>query len=120
MITQIDSGDGQTWATRLDNMNIFALQNGAWTKMVGGLTHVTVGKSGVWGVSGDRRIWFRYGVAPDTPYGTGWKLLAGSLKQIDAGSSAVVYGVNGYLFFTFSLFYVRTCMCYGFVYLRHL
>ena len=44
-------------------------------------------------------IYFRQGVTPDTPYGTRWRQLDGLLKQIDAGSSGVVYGVNRYLFF---------------------
>jgi hypothetical protein len=99
-ITQIDSGGGQTWATRIDNEYIFALQNGAWIQVSGGLTHVTVGKSGVFGVNRHRQIYFRLGVAPDTPYGTRWGQLVGSLKQIDAGSLGVVYGVTRYLFFT--------------------
>jgi hypothetical protein len=67
--------------------------------MDGGLTHVTVGESGVWGVNGHDLIYLRQGVTPDTPYGTEWRQLDGLLKQIDAGSSGVVYGVNRYLFF---------------------
>ncbi|CAB4045380.1 lectin L6-like [Paramuricea clavata] len=66
--------------------------------MDGLLTHVTVGKSGVWGVTSGNAIFFRQGVASDTSYGTVWQHLIGSLKQIDAGSSGVVYGVNRYLF----------------------
>ena len=78
--------------------------------MDGLLTHVTVGKSGVWGVTSGNAIFFRHGVAPDTSYGTGWLRLVGSLKQIDAGSSGVVYGVNKYLFFTSILLRTRTCL----------
>ncbi|CAB4026060.1 Hypothetical predicted protein [Paramuricea clavata] len=97
-ITQIDSGGGRTWATRIDNEYIFALQNGAWTQVDGLLSHATVGKSGVWGLNKDDEIFFRLGVTPDTPSGTGWQKLYGLLKQIDAGSSGVVYGVNRYYF----------------------
>ena len=64
--------------------------------MDGLITPVTVGKSGVWGVGRSRGIYFREDVTPDTPYG--WRHLDGELEQIDAGSSGVVYGVNGYLF----------------------
>ena len=67
--------------------------------MDGELIHATVGKSSVWGVNQDDQIYFRLGVTPDTPYGTRWRQLDGRLRQIDAGSSGVVYGVNRYLFF---------------------
>ncbi|CAB4030800.1 Hypothetical predicted protein, partial [Paramuricea clavata] len=93
-ITQIDSGGGQTWATRIDNGHIFALQNGAWIQIDGLLTHVTVGKSGVWGVNQGDDIFFRQGATPGAPYGIGWRKLDGLLKQIDAGSSGIVYGVD--------------------------
>jgi hypothetical protein len=101
-ITQIDSGGGQTWATGINGnkLKIFALQNGTWIRMDGGLAHVTVGESGVWGVNRVNSIYVRRGVAPDTPYGTAWRRLRGGLQQIDAGSSGVVCGVIRYLFFT--------------------
>ncbi|CAB4025310.1 Hypothetical predicted protein, partial [Paramuricea clavata] len=94
-ITQIDSGGGQTWATRIDTMHIFTLQNGAWIRMDGILTHVTVGKSGVWGVTRADGIFVRYGVAPNTPYGTRWEAMGRGFQKVDAGSSGVVYGVKG-------------------------
>lgn len=97
-LTQLDSNGEQTWATRFSNQNIFTLQNGVWVHIVGGLTHVTVGKSGVWGVNENDEIFYRQGVTLGTPYGTGWKKLPGALKQIDAGSSGVVYGVNKFVF----------------------
>ena len=62
--------------------------------MDGSLMHVSVGKSGIWGVSGAHFIFMRSGVASNAPYGTSWHHLAGGLKQIDSGSSGVVYGVN--------------------------
>ena len=93
-ITQIDTDIAQTWATRIDNYNILTLENGAWTVVYGGLIHVSVGKSGVWGVSSSYHIFMRSGVASNTPYGTSWHHLSGGLKQIDAGSSGVVYGVS--------------------------
>jgi hypothetical protein len=91
----------QTWATSIDNKQIFALQNGTWIQVNDGvLTHVTVGKSGVWGVTRFDGSYFRQGVAPDTPYGTKWLRTGWGFQQVDAGSSGVVYGVNGYLFST--------------------
>ena len=93
-ITQIDTDIAQTWATRIDNLNILTLENGAWTQIIGGLIHVSVGKSGVWGVNAAHNIFMRSSVASNTPYGTSWHHLAGGLKQIDSGSSGVVYGVN--------------------------
>ena len=104
MITQIDTGDEQIWATRNDNQHIFTLQSDTLIRVEGGLKHVSVGKSGVWGVNGMDHIWFRLGIAPEKPDGTGWRRIAGGLKQIDSGSSGVVYGVNRYMYLLFILF----------------
>ena len=100
MITQIDSGNGGTWATgSTDNHTaIYALQNDGWINIGGSLTHVTVGKSGVWGVNWNNDIYFREGVTSSKPDGIGWKHLSGELIQIDAGSFGIVYGVNRCVF----------------------
>ena len=79
-------------------MAIYLLQNTNWRKIDGSLTHVTVGKSGVWGVNKNHLIFFREGVTSSTPQGTGWTLQSGGLIQIDSGSSGVVYGVNRFAF----------------------
>ena len=95
-INQIDSGKGWTWAAGPEGYYalIYALQNDNWVTIIGHLTHVTVGKSGVWGVNLINEIFFREAVTSSMPHGNNWRKLIGGLIQIDAGSSGVVYGVN--------------------------
>ena len=99
-ITQIDNDMAQIWATRIDNANIFTLlENGTWTQITGGLIHVSVGKSGVWGVYSGVGTFLRWGVTSNAPFGTSWLGVDGPTKQIDSGSSGVVYGVNRWVIY---------------------
>ena len=94
-INQIDSYNGQLWAVQSDNRTHFLSEIGNWASIDDEyLTHVTVGKSGVWGVNKNGSIFYRTGVSLNVSYGTSWQKTFGELKQIDAGSSGVVYGVN--------------------------
>ena len=100
-ITQIDSGNGETWATgptqTLDRAN-YILQNGNWVQCDGHLSRVTVGKSGVWAVNREYDVFFREGITSSKPIGTNWRFFRDSMVQIDAGSSGVVYAVNRFGF----------------------
>ena len=121
-ITQIDSGNGETWATgptktqEKDRAN-YMLQNGNWVQGDGYLSRVTVGKSGVWGVNRLYMVYFREGITSSKPIGTTWSRLADRMVQIDAGSSGVVYAVNRFGF-VFSHFLVAwdmaTCMYFAY------
>ena len=114
-ITQIDSGNDETWATgptqTLNRAN-YMLQNGNWVPVDGYISRVTVGESGVWGANREYNVFFREGITPSKPIGKKWSHQADKMVQIDAGSSGVVYAVNrfGFVFFTFS------CLGYGNMY----
>ncbi|XP_078684312.1 uncharacterized protein LOC144917857 [Branchiostoma floridae x Branchiostoma belcheri] len=55
---------------------------------------VSVGRSGVWGVDSNDRIYYRTGTYQnEASPGTGWVLIDGALKQISSGNN-IVWGVN--------------------------
>ncbi|XP_066275437.1 uncharacterized protein [Branchiostoma lanceolatum] len=65
-----------------------------WQHIAGGLTFVSVGLSGVWGVDSDYQIYYRTGTYKnEASPGTGWELIDGGLKQISSGNNTV-WGVS--------------------------
>jgi hypothetical protein len=50
---------------------------GKWKHIRGSLKHVSVGGSGVWGVSKYNTIWYREGVSSSNVAGTGWRKVDG-------------------------------------------
>ncbi|CAH1259009.1 PKDREJ [Branchiostoma lanceolatum] len=65
-----------------------------WQHIAGGLTFVSVGLSGVWGVDSDYQIYYRTGTYKnEASPGTGWELIDGGLKQISSGNNTV-WGVT--------------------------
>ena len=81
-----------TWAVDVGN-KIYSLNNGKWKKVSGRLNHISSGRSGVWGIMGNR-IYYRVKVSKKRPLGIRWKRVPGGLKQIDSGPKGVVCGVN--------------------------
>ncbi|XP_060105877.1 uncharacterized protein LOC132579492 [Heteronotia binoei] len=84
-LTQIDVSNGQVFGVNSAS-NIYTLYGNTWTQLPGGLTHVTTGPSGVWGVNSNHNIYRLVGGS--------WRLVTGLLKQIDAGGSQFIVGVN--------------------------
>ncbi|XP_071804471.1 perivitellin-2 31 kDa subunit-like [Asterias amurensis] len=65
-----------------------------WQSIPGGLIHVSIGSSGVWGANSNGNIYFRegsYGNEQNT--GATWIQVSGGLSQLDVGKN-VVWGVN--------------------------
>ncbi|KAL8180549.1 UNVERIFIED_CONTAM: hypothetical protein K2H54_027394 [Gekko kuhli] len=84
-LTQIDASNGQVFGVNSAG-NIYTLYGKTWTQLPGALTHATTGPSGVWGVNSNRNIY--------RLVGGNWKLVTGLVKQIDAGGSQFIVGVN--------------------------
>ncbi|XP_022093394.1 lectin L6-like [Acanthaster planci] len=67
----------------------------SWTRINGGLKHVSVGNSGVWGVNHKNQIYYKgnsYGEEESATCEV-WVGVSGALKQLDVGKN-VVWGVN--------------------------
>lgn len=92
VFSQIDTGVS-TWAIR-NPRYIYGLSAKKWKKIPGRLYSVVSGKAGVWGIATLHRIYFRLGVTKRRPFGTRWKKVGGSLKQIDSGPKGLVCGVS--------------------------
>ncbi|XP_019647170.1 PREDICTED: myeloperoxidase-like [Branchiostoma belcheri] len=67
----------------------------SWHQIDGQLMKfVSVGRSGVWGVDSNDRIYYRTGTYQnEASPGTGWVRIDGALKQISSGNN-IVWGVN--------------------------
>ncbi|XP_078092141.1 fish-egg lectin-like [Mustelus asterias] len=83
---QIDASNGQVFAVDFHG-NVFTRKGEFWTRVPGNLGHVTVGAAGIWGVGRDHRV---YKLVEGS-----WAIMAGLLKQIDAGGDQIIAGVNG-------------------------
>jgi len=79
------------WGVR--HNDIYRYDGNTWTKINGGLQHVSVGSDGtVWGVSWDNKIWRYNG-------NNGWTEIYGGLSQISVGSSNHIVGIySGYIY----------------------
>lgn len=90
---QIDTGiTSYVWATDA-NQDIYYLNGNTFEHVAGKLIHVSSGEAGVWGVNFGNNIFFRDATSSN-PKGTSWKLVDGSLMQIDSGPNGVVCGVT--------------------------
>jgi len=66
-----------------------------WEQISGGLTVVSCGQSGVWGVSHDDKILYRNGTyGGGSTAGSEWQEVDGRLVWISSGSDGEVWGVN--------------------------
>ncbi|XP_035663692.1 uncharacterized protein LOC118407334 [Branchiostoma floridae] len=65
-----------------------------WQQIGGGLKSVSVGRAGVWGVSGTGQVLCRIGTYEnETSPGTGWAGIPGGLDQVSSGIN-IVWGFN--------------------------
>ncbi|XP_015261502.1 PREDICTED: fish-egg lectin-like [Gekko japonicus] len=87
-LTQIDASNGQIFGVNSEGYiyTLYSVYGNPWIQLPGALTHVTTGPSGVWGVDSYHNVY--------RLVGGNWILITGSLKQIDAGGSQFVVGVN--------------------------
>jgi hypothetical protein len=59
------------------------------------MKHISVGPYAVWATGLDDAIYFREGVTPTNPTGTGWTKIDGALSQLDINqSTGELWGVN--------------------------
>ena len=87
VLKQIDHGlTPEVWGVNAANLIFRINEDKKWIRIAGSLKHVTTGEAGVWGVNKDDNIFFRTGLT--------WRRIPGKLKQIDSGTSLIVYGVN--------------------------
>ena len=76
------------------NHDIFLVEGRNMTAVEGKMKRVSAGQAGVWGVGRGGRAYFRQGVTPRNPKGTGWMRVSGrNFMQVDSGPYGVVYGV---------------------------
>ena len=92
-ITFIDSSY-HTWCTNIHGSVYFLQPSGYWKKIGGILKQVSVGESEVWGVNGWDMVFRRSGIDSVNPSGTSWVKVVGLLRQITAGDTGIVWGVN--------------------------
>ncbi|CAH1274250.1 FCGBP [Branchiostoma lanceolatum] len=59
-----------------------------WVPVTGSLVSISVGYNVVWGVSAIGQVFIRIGITAQTPVGTAWRLVGGSLTQIYVSSSS--------------------------------
>ncbi|CAH1274249.1 FCGBP [Branchiostoma lanceolatum] len=59
-----------------------------WVQVTGSLVSISVGYNVVWGVSAIGQVFIRIGITAQTPVGTAWRLVGGSLTQIYVSSSS--------------------------------
>ncbi|XP_035695721.1 uncharacterized protein LOC118429347 [Branchiostoma floridae] len=59
-----------------------------WVQVTGSLVSISVGYNVVWGVSAIGQVFIRVGITAETPQGTAWLLVGGSLTQIYVSSSS--------------------------------
>ncbi|XP_035695740.1 uncharacterized protein LOC118429367 [Branchiostoma floridae] len=59
-----------------------------WVQVTGSLVSISVGYNVVWGVSAIGQVFIRIGITAQTPQGTAWRLVGGSLTQIYVSSSS--------------------------------
>ncbi|CAH1253806.1 ZAN [Branchiostoma lanceolatum] len=57
-----------------------------WVQVTGSLVSISVGYNVVWGVSAIRQVFIRIGITAQTPLGTAWRMVGGSLTQIYVSS----------------------------------
>uniref|UniRef100_A0A8C1JFW6 Tectonin beta-propeller repeat-containing protein 1 n=1 Tax=Cyprinus carpio TaxID=7962 RepID=A0A8C1JFW6_CYPCA len=57
-------------------------------------THVAVGVNVVWAVTKDHKVWFRRGVNPHNPCGSGWMGMVGEMAMINVGLNDQVWGIG--------------------------
>ena len=91
-LVQVDANIHEVWGVNADNKIDKRPVDGSgsgWTRIGGGLTHVSASGYGyMWGVN-----WNDYIYKCKMPCSGGWKLVDGTLRQVDAGPFRV-YGVN--------------------------
>ena len=77
-LTQLDvSPANVVWGVN-QHHHIYILNGNGWQRVPGGLTHVTVGSAGVWGVNSGGNIYYREGVTLSSPMGTTWTHIPGN------------------------------------------
>lgn len=59
-----------------------------------GATHVAVGANVVWALTKDNKVWFRRGVNPHNPCGSGWISMVGEMFMINVGLNDQVLAVG--------------------------
>ncbi|XP_063689674.1 lectin L6-like [Bolinopsis microptera] len=94
-LTNVDvSNKDRVWGVDRGR-NIFRRTGGSWQRIGGNLKQISVGESGVWGVTLANDIYYRVGTYGDADTaGTIWIQVPGKLKWISSGTDLVV-GVTG-------------------------
>jgi hypothetical protein len=77
------SPSGNVWGVYRGN-SIYTRHGTGWEKVTGGLTHVSVGNAGVWGVNQFGRIYFREGVTTSNMAGTKWTQISGEISDFES------------------------------------
>lgn len=76
-LVQLDiSPDDILWGVNSGHY-IYIRNGNGWSQVGGLLTHVTVGKAGVWGVNVHKNIYYREGVTRSNPKGSSWTQISG-------------------------------------------
>jgi hypothetical protein len=87
-IVTVDIAFNIAWCTTSD-LNIFINVNGrddTWVNVLGALTQISIGESGVWGVYTTGAIYNRVGITASNPSGTIWyQDISGLLVKITSG-----------------------------------
>lgn len=65
-------------------------------------------KGHVWAVDHKDKIWYRKGACLETPQGTTWKSISGSLRQVSA-MTKLLYHVPKVMFNTLSKYFTGVC-----------
>ena len=81
--TQIDVSPADvTWGVNSRHHIYMRSKSGnGWLKVGGGLTHVTVGHAGVWGVNIHKNIYYREGITLSSLVGSSWTQIPGNNIQ---------------------------------------
>ncbi|XP_065661641.1 uncharacterized protein LOC100198409 isoform X1 [Hydra vulgaris] len=104
-LSQVDSGISPYIVGINGKHEVFSFgASNVLKKIDGTMHHVSSGQSGVWSVGLLGNVFFRKGTEPDAEdlnsreniLTSFWEKIPGNLKQIDAGISGVVWGVNRY------------------------
>ena len=66
-----------------------------WEHIGGKLKWISSGNNIVLGVNSNNDIFFRHGISPQAPTGTGWTKIGGKLSQIDTYGQTVVGSNSG-------------------------
>ena len=86
-VVTVDIAFNIAWCTTSDQ-NIFINVNGrdgTWVNVLGGLSQISIGESGVWSVYTNGNIYYREGITASNPSGTSWYHDIGLLVKITSG-----------------------------------